>query len=125
MSRPKKKQVKPAAKDGAVEKPEPPPNRVVRDGTPSAKVTPDVPTGSSATRVVPDYRRCPLCWGRDKGVGVAQSNNQITSTKSIRYYKCNTCSHHWSIPVYKGFVPFDQCKIDVEHHKVEVEFRHP
>lgn len=120
-----KKQDKPVPDNEAVEKPEPPPNRIVRDGTPSAKVIPDVPTASPVERVVPDYRRCPLCWGRDKGVGVAQSTNPITSTMSTRYYKCKSCSHHWTKTVYKGFVPLDQCKIDVEHRRVEVEFLHP
>lgn len=42
-------------------------------------------------RDVPDFRRCPLCWGGRRGVGNVYSTHGRT-----RYYKCNCCGHTWT-----------------------------
>lgn len=120
MSRPKKPKPdkpQPDATNEAVEKPEPPeppeppPNRVVRDGTPVA-----VPN-------VPEYRRCPLCWGRDKGKGKAYHTKRVSPAVSTRYYRCDCCGHTWPQKVRKEVFPLDHCKIDVHHRTVEIEVR--
>lgn len=64
------------------------------------------------------FRRCPLCWGRCKGVGKAYSKNGCT-----RYYRCAKtltdeapCGHTWSAIVRTEVVR-------VEHRVVSLDER--
>lgn len=43
---------------------------------------------------VPKHRRCPTCWGRDKGVGQAYHTRG-----RVRYYRCDACPMSWSVYV--------------------------
>ncbi len=50
---------------------------------------------------VPEHKRCPICWGRDKGVGISDGVYRKASSFLRRYYKCNSCGHTWT----KNFTP--------------------
>lgn len=58
---------------------------------------PDVETRSEPQVKVPQHKRCPICWGRDKGVGVSDGVYRKASSYLRRYYKCNNCSHTWTV----------------------------
>lgn len=62
------------------------------------------------------FRRCPICWGRCKGVGLAYSKNGST-----RYYKCSRtlteeapCGHTWTAIVRSEVIRVDHRIVTLE-----------
>lgn len=67
---------------------------------------------------IPVYRRCPICWGRRQGVGIAYSTQGMR-----RYYKCSRtqtdmppCGHTWTAVV-------DLSVVRIESRTVEISTR--
>ena len=57
--------------------------------------------GDKPKREIESYRRCPICWERSGGYGLAYSTHGPT-----RYYKCSAaadgqqpCGHTWTVTV--------------------------
>jgi len=80
------------------------------------EVVPDPPVPK--TRVIEEYRHCPICWGGNGGYGTAYSTNGST-----RYYKCTRttkpdgvgpCGHTWTATVRLEV-------IKVEHRRVHLD----
>ena len=47
---------------------------------------------------VPNYRRCPLCWGAHGGTGKRYSGRyQPLTNFGKRYYLCGRCGHTWTV----------------------------
>jgi len=80
---------------------------------------PELPKTEVDPESIPVHRRCPLCWGRSKGVGIAYSTQGFT-----RYYKCKRtlspdhppCGFTWS-----AIVKLDVLR--VEHRDIDLETR--
>ena len=51
----------------------------------------------------PDYvkqhLRCPDCWTRDRGRGTRVSSHSVSTTLSLRVYRCNQCGGKWHLHV--------------------------
>lgn len=87
------------------------------------------PAEAQAESHVPAHRRCPSCWGRRKGYGVAYSTQgnpgfeEWPTHTRTRYYKCKQalselgpCGYTWSVTVKTEVVR-------VTHHTVELNTR--
>ena len=60
----------------------------------AVEATPSSATVDAQTHQVPQHRRCPQCWGTQRGTGRAYSKKRRT-----RYYKCTTCGFGFHVLV--------------------------
>lgn len=55
-------------------------------------------------KLVPDYKRCPLCFGGRGGIG--RQYGQYDA-KQLHYLRCNQCGHTWTAEVHTVGVVVD------------------
>lgn len=107
---------------------------VAADSVPSPTPNPQSPNpGSDAEAAIPLHRRCPVCWGGRRGVGLVYKTADPMCVEGIeeyppnvkrRYYKCartlrpnetGPCGHTWVVEVRVEVTAVEHRHVDVKN----------
>jgi len=70
-------------------------------------------------RDVPQYRRCPLCYGdpdasaHDEKAGMGGVGTAYATRRSTRYYKCDRCGHTWTAQITAETVKIENRQVEL------------
>ena len=97
----------------------PPESTAIRPaGTTGTNGSDLAPSSSKSPDSIPWYRRCPVCWEGNGGVG-----NVYTTNGSTRYYRCcqsikpgkPACGHTWTALIRTEVIKVESRTIQIDH----------
>lgn len=78
---------------------------------------PTKPVGNVPVIGIREHRRCPSCWGVNKGKGIGQWSRPISGKQVKTCYQCDQCGYNWTVVLetVRRIIQIADRKVQVEH----------